>query len=49
MNAAINSRKKPQGKNKIIHNLSLCVIQKYNGYTVIKVEKKKKQEKELNQ
>ena len=40
MNAAINSRKKPQGKNKIIHNLSLCIIQKYNGYTVIKVEKK---------
>ena len=40
MNAAINSRKKPQGKNKIIHNLSLCVIQKCNGYTVIKVEKK---------
>ena len=47
MNAAINSRKKPQGKNKIIHNLSLCIIQKYNGYTVIKVEKKKKTRKRI--
>ena len=32
--------KQPQQKNKIIRNLSLCVIQNYSGYAVVKVEKK---------
>ena len=39
-------KKPPQGKNKIIRNISLCVIQKYNGYAFVKVEKKN-QEKQL--
>lgn len=32
--------KPPQAKNKIICNLSLCDIQKYIGYVVVKVEKR---------
>ena len=38
--------KQPQGKIKIICNLSSCAIQKYNGYVVVKVEKKN-QEKQM--
>ena len=33
-----------QGKNKIIWNISSCVIQKCNGYVVVKVEKKNPEE-----
>ena len=31
------------GKNEVITNLLPCVIQKYNGYQVVKIEKKNKQ------
>ena len=36
----ITINKPPRGKNKIIWNISSCVIQKCNGYVAVKVEKK---------
>ena len=32
--------KPPAGKNQVVRNLSSCVIQKYNDYQVVKIEKK---------
>ena len=32
--------KLPTGKNQVVRNLSSCVIQKCNGYQVVKIEKK---------
>ena len=33
-------KKPPTGKNSVIRDLSSCLIERYNGYQVVKIEKR---------